>query len=193
MTGREAAHESGRVGVIRAKRWLESTTRVQITFDAYQSTPQCSLPIGGGETKTFDLVGVHVEEDGNTKRCPLYVEVKHYSSASDQPQKYAEYLVAVYRAALHEKQSANRHLEFMWLTWHPFSVTKWSRLCSEGELRQTLNDAPDINDIDEDLVRALPNRLWLVVLGKRHDELTMGARLLGEVRRAVTERAQGAP
>jgi hypothetical protein len=193
MTGRETAHESGRLGVINAKSWLESTTRVQIQFDVYQSASQCSLPLGNGETKAFDLVGLHIEEDGATTRCPLYVEVKNYNSVGDQPAQYAEYLEIVYRAALHEAQGANRHLEFMWLTWHPFAQTKWNKLCSEDELRDTLTNAASVGALDEGLVRVLPDRLWLVVLGTRQDDLTMGDHLLGEVRKSVIEKTRARP
>lgn len=185
----ESEHAKGYEGVFMAKSWLESTTRFQIHFTVYDSEALCTLPLLGGATKAFDMRGVHVHDDGRTNRCPVYLEVKNYDTEGGQGPKYQQYLRDCYLAAAKQRQDGvDEETEFMWLTWHPFSLGKWSRLCSEEELRAALASLEEAL-IDEDLVRALPARLWLVVLSRRQEQMTMGDRLLGEIRSIVTRRA----
>lgn len=185
----ETEHAKGYDGVIMAKKWLESTTRFRIHFSVYESEAMCTMPLLGGGTKVFDMQGVHVEHDATTNRCPLYVEVKNYDTRGGQGTKYQQHLRDCYLAAARELvDGVDRKTEFMWLTWHPFALKKWSKLCSEDELRRALADS-DLGSLNEALVRSLPQRLWLVVLSRRQDELTMGDQLLGEIRRIVTQKA----
>ncbi len=184
--GAEGAHIKGREGVFMAKSWLESTTRFQIHFTVYDSEAQVTLPLADGRTKAFDMRGLHIQDDGRTNRCPLYVEVKNCDTEGGQGQQYEQYLRDCYLAAAKQRQDGvDQETEFMWLTWHPFSLGKWSRLCTEEELRSALTSLDEAL-VDEDLIRALPARLWLVVLSRRQQEMTMGDRLLGEIRRILT-------
>lgn len=49
-------------GVDLAKRWLESTTWVELPFDAYNNGPVCSLRRLDGKVKRYDLFGyIHTE------------------------------------------------------------------------------------------------------------------------------------
>jgi hypothetical protein len=184
----ETAHRKGHDGVIMAKRWLESTTRFRIHFSVYESEANCTVQLFGGKAKVFDMRGVHIDDDGSTNRCPLYVEVKNYDNAGDQGGEYEKYLQNCYLAAAREAEDgADRKTEFMWLTWHPFSQKKWSALCSEEELRDALAKL-ELEMIDDTIVRALSERLWLVVLSRRQDDMTMGVDLLGEIRKVVTQK-----
>jgi hypothetical protein len=53
----ESAHEEGRKGVFRTKRWLESTTHIELNFDAYEWASECTVNCLGGAKQTFDLKG----------------------------------------------------------------------------------------------------------------------------------------
>lgn len=63
--------EKGRQGVAHTKRWLETTTYVELFFNAYEDAGMCELGLLSG-TKTFDIFGYML----GPARRPVYVENK---------------------------------------------------------------------------------------------------------------------
>ena len=78
-------------------------------------------------------------------------------------------------------RSAN---QFMFLTWHPFRVTSWTKLCSteaiEKGLVENRNRVYGVEDevearalmkADAGVIEDLSQRLWLVVLSEKQENL----------------------
>jgi len=71
----EAEHRKGEEGALLAKRFLESTTYINITFSVYDDPAQTTLIRLDGKHKRYDLTGVFLGDN----RRPLFVEVKNGS------------------------------------------------------------------------------------------------------------------
>lgn len=140
--------------------------------------------------ESFDLVGDILDEDGRAGNT-LYVECKKYTSDGNQATLYAEYLAVCYSAFAHATGSlgAPASWEFMWATTHPFAQTNYSKLTTEGEIKdactsETHKERLGGHDYDSDLGAELAKRLWLVILNDRMEEMIMGT----ELRKAVAAR-----
>ena len=129
----ESLHEVGRDGAIRAKRWLEATTRVDVPWVNPDHVAKLSFPWIGKGTFSFDLGGTL--RGGDVHGQEFFAEVKRYTNASDQGSLYREYLAKCYCAY---QCSPARCDHFMWITWHPFSVTRWTRLCTAKEVEDAV-------------------------------------------------------
>ena len=173
----EVLHEVGREGALRAKRWLERTTRVDVPWVNPDHVAKLTFAWASGGTFSFDLGGSL--RGGELDGQEFFAEVKKYSGVGDQPALYDEYLGKCYRAY---ELMPSRCDHFFWVTWHPFSQTKWTELCDEAEVRSAvlkhrgkclgeadLNAAEKI--VDSGRCAAVAERLWLVVLSDRQEEL----------------------
>jgi hypothetical protein len=168
----EGLHKAGERGVLLAKQWLESTTHVEVPFSVYDDPAQTALLRLDDEQKRYDLSGYFLEN-----RRPLSVEVKNYTAVGNQPAEYTEYLANAYSVTARDLgYDLDVRREFMWVTWHPFSQTKWTRLTSRDEIRSALDEHPDVlgaAEVDEAIVELVSGRLWLVVLNPRQDQLLL--------------------
>lgn len=168
----ESSHKDGEDGVILAKQCLESTTHIELPFDAYECPEQTILIRLDGAKKRYDLAG-HIIA---TKR-PLFVEVKAYNVVGKQPEEYMEYLANAYSVTARDiKDGVDRKREFMWVTWHPFSQTKWVNLTTKTEVRKALETHPEClagDPVDEEIVDLVTHRLWLIMLSKRQEQLLL--------------------
>jgi hypothetical protein len=183
----EGLHELGREGVLRIRRWLDSTARFSMSHTAYDLDPdrhiytQVRVEQLDGAFENFDLVGDIRDERGN-KGNTVYVECKNYTSAGNQGTLYAEYLATCYSAfaAKHKALGHPPSVEFMWVTTHPFAQTNFAKLtdkatiadaCAEEMHKTRLGE----DAYDPDLGELLATRLWLVVVNNRMlDEMIMG-------------------
>ena len=88
---------------------------------------------------------------------------------------YVEYLAKCYRALATNPARCDN---FMWLTWAPFSVTKWDRLLSPEEVEDAvrLHQARAVDggsEVDPRMCRMVADRLWLIVLSDRQERLVV--------------------
>jgi hypothetical protein len=190
----ESTQDQGRVGAMRAKRWLEATTRVQIHWDAYTAEALCEVKLPDGASKHFDLVGVI----GGPPPQPLYVESKHCYSVSQQPAQYKEYLANCYLGTA--AAGVEKNFQFMWVTWHPFSQGDWRHLCGPedvstskgikalnktvGMMKSAVSASPHrgSHTFDPDLARVVAQRLWIVLLNDRQEQhLTLSDEVAADV------------
>jgi hypothetical protein len=169
----EAEHKKGEAGVLIIKRWLESTTYVTITFTVYDDQAQTTAIRLDGQPKRYDLTGYFLGEN----RRPLLVEAKNYTVVGKQPEEYSEFLADAYSiTAAAIAGGADKKTEFMWVTWHPFSQTKWSALTSEAEIIAAVEAHPEAlgdRQLDPSVVRIVADRLWLAMLNRRQEELLL--------------------
>lgn len=182
----ETLHEVGKDGVRRAKVWLEKTGRVDVRFSRYEvsEAPFLTFTRDDGQEFSFDIGGVLRLDDGNVS---FRGEVKKVAGEASQGTMYHEYLAKCYRASSHHQQPYH----FMWITWHPFKVTRWSKLCTAEEIESAVSEYGDkycgSDVVDKDLCADLADRLWLIVLSDRQENLSMSDAMLGYVMRALTE------
>lgn len=179
----EGAHAKGEDGVRAAKRLLESTTHIRLPFVVYDDPAQTTLTRLDGEHKRFDLAG-HFLRD---KPHPVSVEVKKYDvRGGGQPEEYTQFLANAYSITACESLQAggDRRREFIWLTWHPFSQTKWAELTSAGEIKAAVDKYPEVRagqPFDADMCAAVADRLWLLIMSEKQDQLTLTAHELYRV------------
>lgn len=179
----EGAHVKGERGVMLAKRLLESTTHIRLPFSAYDETLLTTLVRLDKNTKRFDLVGYFLRE----KPHQLAVEVKHQDHVSHQGADYTEFLANAYSITAYEREQlgGDPQREFMYVTWHPFSLNKWPRLTSAAEVEQAVVHAhPEALGgqlFDRELAAAVASRLWLLVLSEKQTELVLTPEELHQV------------
>ncbi len=178
----ESAQAKGADGAQRAKRWLESTTRVNAQWVNPNPPAVAKLTFAwphGGQNFSFDLGGTlkYGEYDGQE----FFAESKNYAEPSDLPKHYSKFLAQCYVA--YDKMPA-RADHFMWIAWSPHSITDWPKLTTADYVRAhvlkhhervfgTDNEATAAPLVNEDVVSAVASRLWLVVLSQKQETLVI--------------------
>lgn len=177
-------HFKGDDGAQRAKRWLDATTRTRSSWTNKESVTAARMtfewPYGKKTEFSFDVGGILY---GAPFDHHLFLaEVKNYSSDSDLGMHYDKFLAQCYQVYKEHPRSAD---QFMFLTWAPFRTTTWQKLCEADAIvkacmihRAELFELVDPADKDEAkgkidmaVVNALVDRLWLVVLSEKQEQL----------------------
>lgn len=174
MSVAESVQKDGMDGVDLAQRWLESTTWIELPFNVYDNPAVCTLPRLDGKVKRYDLFGSIFTKP----QKPVYVEVKNYDSVGGkQAAEYLEFLANAYSITAKDIQGGqDGRREFMWVTTHPFSLKAWAKLTSPSAIKDALGECPDTLDgqaVDVDLLDLVSDRLWLLVLHRRQEELML--------------------
>jgi hypothetical protein len=187
MVAGERNPKRGREGVYFAKRWLESTTRCQVPWTVEDADHLTTLSCLNGSEESWDLKGYFTDGE----RAEFYAEVKKRNDAGTQYSEYPKYLADCYSATKFMLDNGvDKKWEFMWITWHPFSLDKWKVLCSPEYLNDALTKYPamlGVQEIDAPTVQLVASRLWLVVLSDKHEKLMMSDRYLGHIRSLATQ------
>ncbi|MFL1377340.1 hypothetical protein [Nocardiopsis protaetiae] len=176
----EATQEQGREGVARVQRWLEATTYLELPWNVYETPAMCEVEHLGGN-KYFDMAGWFLGKN----RREVYVENKNYTSDGGQYSQFQEFLAIAYSSTAKRLQSASdRKTEFIWVTSHPFNLSRWSKLATHEEIRKALNDKPEFladKPIDDDLLRTISSRIWVLVMNQRQVDISLTQDELGKV------------
>jgi hypothetical protein len=178
----EEVQELGREGVAVIKRWLEATTFLELSYDIYDRPQECIVPYFGGR-KRFDLAGRYMTGDRNR----VVVECKRYRSAGGQAAEFAEFLRIAYSATLKDIEHFGRDREthFYWVTYHPFSQTKWRHLERHATMRAALEANPKYlggSEIDDDRLRQVASRVSLLVFNAKQEALSLTPQELNLIR-----------
>lgn len=186
----EEVQELGRRGVATLKRWLEATTYIELPFDVYNNTPDCTVKHKRG-MKKFDLSGYYL----TGRKRPIYVESKRYSSDGRQYDEFKEFLRIAYSSAMTdiEEYGRDRERHFYWITYHPFRLGKWKYLEKATHLIEALNEDPEHlggNPVDQDLVRDVAKRVTVLVFNKKQKRLSLTKKELIKVRRVINRKAK---
>jgi hypothetical protein len=174
----ETAHKTGEEGVVEIKEWLEATTRFAFTFTVYDNAGKCSLRCLDGSRKTFDLEGNTVPVGDEAPR-PVSVEAKKYSQAGTQGPDFRRFLAVAYsHTALEMSEIGDPEREFLWVTFHPFSLGDWSRLHDLDYLKECVEEHKDLlgeHEIDLEILAKVASRTKLMVVGQRQVDLRLSA------------------
>lgn len=186
----ESEHLKGADGAQRAKRWLELTTRVNVHWVNPDpiAVKKLSFSMPNGSSFSYDIGGVM--RGGDLESSEFFAEVKKYKDAADQPTMYDEFLAKSYRAYSIRPERCDN---FMWITWAPFSATSWSKHTSIEKIKAATEKYPKYNFlaedekyeilINDDTVKAVSERLWIIVLSdKQVENLSMSDSDLGIIR-----------
>lgn len=173
---REGTQKAGFDGTDFTKRWLESTTWVELPFDAYDNEVFCTPEILDGTVQGFDLFGyIHTKP----KRTPLYVESKNVNSTGgSQAADFIEFLANAYSVTAQHmrKYKVDPRCEFMFVTRQPFNIGNWSSHLEPSSIKTALGKHPEKlgdQEISEDLLKTVSDRLWLLVVHERQERLML--------------------
>lgn len=195
----ESAQAKGADGAQRAKRWLESTTRVNAQWVNPNPPAVAKLTFSwphGGQNFSFDLGGTlkYGEYDGHE----FFAESKNYAEPSDLPKHYSKFLAQCYVA--YDKMPS-RADHFMWIAWSPHSITDWPKLTTSDYVRThvlkhrervfgTDDEAKAAALVNEDVVSAVASRLWLVVLSQKQETLVISKEHRGVIEAYETRKGE---
>ena len=180
LTVGEDAHVAGAKGIKRAKRWLNASMRVVSiwtnTEDVHKPKLAYSWPYGSG-TFSFDLGGVM--RGGEFDNHIFSAEIKNYQVDHNQQAQYREFLAHCYVAL-----GANQGMcdQLMWITWAPFGTTVWKDMFTSDYVRKAVlaerervfgtdDSATAEGLIDESRVKAVADRVWVIILSEKQESL----------------------
>jgi hypothetical protein len=175
MSVAESVQQKGIDGADLAKRWLESTTWIELPFDAYHNGPICTLTRLDGEKKTYDLFGAIY----TTPKTPLYIESKGFDSVGGkQAKEFWEFLANAYSITAKDiKDGEDARREFWWITRVPFSVTDWPTLTTAERIKTALeNHHPEALgdvEIDADVLAVVAARVEVFVVNRRQEDFML--------------------
>ena len=176
----EAMHKKGADGAQRAKRWLDATTRTRASWtnddEVAAGRLEFNWPFLGQEPYSFDVGGVLYGPPFDNHS--FMAEVKNYSGDS-LGGDYDDFLAKCYLTWRDHARWAN---QFMFLTWHPFRIKSWTQLCDPDAIvkgcivnRRRLFNVEEEGEakelVDDALVNDLADRLWVVVLSEKQEQL----------------------
>jgi len=191
----EEAHEKGRQGVTEVKRWLEATMRFEVRYTIYDQVARVMLPLPGGGSKRYDMVAQHFNDDKERTASgfDVYIEVKNVgalSTAMKQDTQFIEFVATAYsaREAGFDALGRDPGYEFMFATKHPWDVKNYLKFATAEFVAECCasHEALVPNDrLDESRAAELADRLWVWIVPKRQDDMTMGRAHLGFVWQAL--------
>lgn len=186
----EPVQQKGIDGVALAKRGLESTTWIELPFNAYRNDTICRVQLLCGN-KLFDLFGYIFGE----KSVPLYVEAKNYDgSPSALENHYKEFLANAYSAtALADRNNAADRAEFMFVTTHPFGLGKWVDNFRPSRIREALNDNANVLDkghiVDDNILQQTSDLVHLLILNERQTRFMLTSSELNRIEEVLGRKA----
>lgn len=174
----EETQEQGRTGVQNVKRWLEATMRFRLSYDVYTATIRTTLELLGGGSKRFDLKGEHYDENYENPR-DIYVEVKNVTSEGNLSTEWRDFVANAYSAThlLWDRFDRDPEIAFMFAATHPWSASKYWDATDPKEVREVCESRRELmpeDGPDDERIRALADRLFLWVISRRQEEMTMG-------------------
>jgi hypothetical protein len=202
----EDAHDAGEDGLRRAKQWLEMSTRVDQSWTRHER-PMAELlafdwPHASSSSGpfTFDLGG-RFREDSLDKQT-FVAEIKAYKKEQDLPTLFRDFLAKCYVALSTRPERCDN---FLWISWSPFQAQRWDQhTTTENVQRSILHSANrhrvtgvDSEDdalalLSAELLTRVADRVWLVTLSDKQEQLVLSRPYYLEVVKLIAERGLGA-
>lgn len=186
----EPIQQKGLDGVALAKRGLESTTWIELPFNAYRNDSVCRVELLQG-SKLFDMFGYIFGESN----ISLYVEVKNYDgNASKLEGYYKEFLAHAYSATARRKRdNISEQAEFMFVTTHPFGLSKWTDNFNPSRIRDAVDSNTHVlggQSIDDNLLKETSDLVHLLVLSKRQERFMLTTSELHKIEEVLQRKAR---
>jgi hypothetical protein len=168
------------------KRWLEATMRFNVLYTAYEAQNRLTLPLLGAGVKRYDLYAQHFEASPRQySGRDVYVEVKTIdteASARGLSADFARFVAHSYSATMKDlaERGVDPKWEFMFTTTHPWLVNGFLELTTPGFVKAACERTPDALGgaaIDAEWVAIVASRLWIWIIPRRQDEMSMGDQL----------------
>lgn len=193
MVAGELHQETGSIGVDRAKRWLDHTTRVASIYTntdkVFRDLLHFSWPYGGTGF-SFDIGGKL--RGGPLQDQSFMAEVKAYRYEMDSAQEYCKFAAECYVAF---QLKPDRCDNLIWLSWAPFQAQKWNQHRTADVIRKHLlhqsnlyrvfgtNSATEAREkVDEQVIFQLTNRMWLLTLCDEQEHLVITTENYGRLK-----------
>jgi hypothetical protein len=180
MSG-EGHQIKGFEGLRRAKKWLDSSTRVsQIWTNENRGLKELlAFDWPHGEDFSFDMGGQL--RGGDLEGKMFLAEVKNYDHEMDLPIHFREFLAQCY-VALNEKPDLSDI--FMWISWSPFQAQRWHEhataksvqkavLKHSGLILDTSDEQKALSEIDPAVIANVSERIWLITLCDQQEDLVI--------------------
>lgn len=196
----EDIQDIGRDGLHSAKNWLDRTTRVQSSW-THQDHPMAELLSfrwpHASTPFSFDIGGRFRGEDLDNKS--FLAEVKNYKNESNLPMHYRDFLAKCYVAYLAKPIRCDN---FLWISWSPFQAKAWDKHVSVDRVKASIlhkencqrvvgTSDPQVGAtlLDPEALVAVANRIWLVTLSSKQEQLVLTREHYVEVIRLITQKA----
>lgn len=160
------------------------------------NAPLCEAECLNGKIKGFDLSGYFIKSG-----VPVVVEVKNVTTDSNLRDQFWEFLAVAYSSTAKRLEPGptgkpkrpDDQREFMWVSWHPFGpLSRWTQLDSPSEIRMALNKYPDLLDgqqPDEDLLRLVAGRIWVLTFNPKQKSLSLKPKELRKAHAVLNRKA----
>jgi hypothetical protein len=187
----EELQEHGRDGLRNVKRWLEATLRFELPYLVHANAARCTLALANGRTKLFDLAGDHFDELRGRPR-QIYVEVKHAGTEGNLSSDWIDFVANAYSATHVQWDLLRRdpELEFMFASTNPWSARRYAKMTDPESVIDACQKRPAVmppGGLDDTRARVLAERLFLWVVPRRQDDMTMGNKFRGYVMAKIAE------
>ncbi|MGQ5264608.1 hypothetical protein ACTWLT_28040 [Micromonospora sp. ZYX-F-536] len=187
-------------GLRRAKEWLDASTRVAhawtVKDDLFRELLEFEWP-HGGKGFSFDIGGKL--RGGSFHDNSFVAEIKNYKRELDLPEHFRSFLAKCY---ISFKAKPNRCNHMMWISWSPFQARKWDSHTTPDNVREavihhremifgTTDEEEARKAIDETAVFETAQRLWMITLCEKQEQLVISNDHLDELVKfmRVSERA----
>lgn len=179
----EGIQGDGLTGLALTRRWLESTTWMELPLEAYFNQNACTLERLDGKTKVFDSRGTfHFNPPDE-----VFVENKAANGENGQTNEHWEFLANAYSISARARKVSGRdpRYHFIWVTTFPFAQNDWTTLCSASRMTTALTtkhpEALGGEQIDVDFLNVVASRTWMLVLHQKQEGLLLSPEELGLV------------
>ena len=164
--------------------------RFRLLYDAYTSPARTRLDLLNDYQKRYDLKGEHFDEAYDHPK-DIYVEVKNVTTDSNLPSAWREFVANAYSAThlAWDRGGGDPELAFMFAATHPWSPSTYWDATEPAKIREVCESKPDLmpaDGPDDGRIQALSNRLFLWVISRRQEEMTMGKEFRAIVMAQIT-------
>jgi hypothetical protein len=193
----EDTHDVGREGLLRAKQWLDLTSRVKQSC-THADRPMSELlhfrwPYGAKRQFSFDLGGNFRGDDLDGQS--FLAEIKNYRCENDLPTHFRDFLAKCY-VALESKPDRCDH--FLWISWSPFQARRWDKHATSNSVRNSVvhsanrkrvlgvdSETDAVAKLNADLTVQVADRIWLVTLSSKQEQLVLTESYFREMARIL--------
>jgi hypothetical protein len=198
----EDSQTSGEDGLHGAKLWLDKSTRTKTVVTSKDRWGRNLLAFRwphGETTFSYDIGGSFI--GGDIHGQSFLGEVKKYKAEGDLGTLFRDFLAKSY-VALSERE--NDCDNFLWISWAPFQARSWDKHCTYDNVVRSLKHGDNLQRglgastaeeadglIDPQVAQRVANRVWLITLSDRQEDLYLLDEHYGEIVKKIAMEGVG--